>query len=109
MWADEINDPEYQDHVVNTPPKMSPEDFFSQPITCYRKNILNAITGEDTGFRIGSKDEFRFYVIMEQDPYNPKEARRLYFDSPAAYENATGITVSEKSKRRFHENQKRFV
>lgn len=109
MWADEINDPEYQDMPVYVAPKLTPEDFFSQPITAYRKNILNAITGEDTGYKIGSRDEYRFYVIMEQDPFNPKEARRLYFDSPYSYENVTGKKVSAESKQRYHENQKQFV
>ena len=108
MWQDEIEDPEYQDAVHYVPVDERP-DFFYQPITAYSKNILKALTGEDTGYRIGSKNELRFYVVMENDPNDPKEARRLYFDSPGQYEMATGIKVSSSSKERFYTNQKLFA
>ena len=107
MWQDEIEDIEFQDELV--PLKMSDrQEFFYQPITSYTKNILNAITGEDTGYKIGSRDERRFYVIMEADPSQFKEARRLFFSSPEEYENATGIRVHDQSKKRFLEKQKLF-
>jgi len=108
MWRDELDDPEYQD--VITPVTLNKRtDFFYQPITSYAKNILNALTGEDTGYRIGSRDEQRFYVVMENDPNDVKEARRLYFLSPVQYELSTGIQVSASSKERFYNNQKLFV
>jgi len=108
MWQDEIDDPEYQDAIQQTH-IIDRNDFFYQPITAYAKNILNAITGEDTGYRIGSHNEKRFYVIMENDPNDPKEARRLYFESPLQYEMASGLKVSPQSKERFYENQKLFM
>jgi hypothetical protein len=109
MWADEIDDPEYQDE--ETPQRVSlvdPKDFFYHPITTFSKNILNAVTGENTGYRIGSIDEYRFYVVMENDPFSKRDARRLYFSSPSQYEMATGISVSKQSKARFLSNQKQF-
>jgi hypothetical protein len=107
MWQDEIDDFEFQDDLV--PLKMADrQEFFYQSITSYTKNILNAITGKDTGYKIGSHDERRFYVIMEGDPKQIKEARRLFFSSPEEYENATGIKVHENSKKRFNEKQKLF-
>jgi len=109
MWQDEIDDPEYQDQTMHQSPTIDRSDFFNQPITAYAKNILNALTGEDTGYRIGSQNEKRFYVVMENDPSDPKEARRLYFESPIQYEMATGIKVSRKSKERFYANQKLFL
>ena len=108
MWADEIDDPEYQDEVQPRVALVDPKDFFYQPITTFSRNILNAVTGEDTGYRIGSFDEYRFYVIMENDPFSPRDARRLYFDSPTQYEIATGIRVSKQSRDRYSTNQKRF-
>jgi len=109
MWQDEIEDPEYQDPISVTPLAPSMEnDFFYQPITSMHKPILNAITGEAYPYRIGSHDEHRFYVVMESDPNNYKEARRLYFDSPDQYERVTGRNVSIESKRRFYEKQKMF-
>jgi hypothetical protein len=109
MWQDEIDDPDYQDPMsVNAVTPVETE-FFYQPITSMHKPILNAITGEEYPYRIGSKDEERFYVIMENDPNNYKEARRLYFDSPEQYERATGRVVPLESKRRFYNKKKKFM
>ena len=105
MWADELDDPEYYDVPLNIVSLKNRPDFFSQPITTYTKNIINAITGVEYPYRIGSIHERRFYVVMENDPYNPRDARRLFFDTPQQYEQATGIKVSVESKARFLRNQ----
>jgi hypothetical protein len=118
MWADELFDPDYYDAdphpqtVTSSRRKIKFQmemkkrpSFFHQSITCYNKNILHAITGEEMPYKIGSKDESRFYVVMENDPTNYKDARRLFFYSPQEYENATGIEVSQQSKDRFQMNQ----
>jgi len=118
MWADELFDPDYYD--VDPTPQASSSNrrkarfqmemkkrpqFFHQSITCYNKNILHAITGQEMPYRVGSKDESRFYVVMENDPANYKDARRLFFYSPEEYEDATGNEVSQQSKDRFRMNQ----
>jgi hypothetical protein len=116
MWADEINDPEYQDPVsYETDVRSSTssnipdyKDLYYQSITVLNKRILNAITGEEYKYRIGSKDEERFYVIMTQDPWEPKESCRLFFSSPRAYENFSGLKVSQSSWERYNKNQQRF-
>jgi len=120
MWADELFDPDYYDPQVKVPTssrrgrkfawemKKKPT-FFHQPINTYSKNIMHAITGEVLPYRIGSKDELRFYVVMENDPLNYKEARRLFFDSPQQYENATGNHVSLESRQRFYNNRALFM
>jgi hypothetical protein len=46
---------------------------------------------------------------MDNDPANYKEARRLFFDSPQQYENATGIHVSLDSRQRFYDNKATFL
>lgn len=107
MWRDEIDDPEYQDQEVEKVEWKMPE-FFHQPITSLNKRILNAITGEEYPYRIGTEDENRFFVVMESDPDDYKEARRLFFDTPEQYERATKRTVSDASKRRFHLKQQFF-
>ena len=116
MWADEINDPEYQDPVSDGMDVRSStstqipdyKDLYYQPITGLNKRILNAITGEEYKYRIGSKDEQRFYVIMTQDPWEPKEACRLFFSSPRVYENFSGLKVSQESWDRYTMNQQKF-
>ena len=113
MWQDEIEDPDYQDPISLNPASAKSNytltDFFYQPITSMHKPILNAITGEEYPYRIGSRDEERFYVVMESDPANYKEARRLYFETPEQYERVTGRTVSLESKRKFYKKQKKFM
>ena len=116
MWADEINDPEYQDAEMDCGTTFSkgksdvPDytELYYQPITALNKRILNAITGEEYKYRIGSKDEQRFYVIMTQDPFQPKEACRLFFSSPLAYENFSGLKVSAESWQRYYKNREHF-
>ncbi len=110
MWQDEIDDPEYQDEWKDTVPAERAEydDLYYQPITCLRKPILNAITGYKYPYLIGSKDEERFYIIMTSDPFEPKEACRLFFSSPEEYEDFSGNKVCDKSKRRFRDNQLKF-
>jgi hypothetical protein len=107
MWRDEIDDPDFQDPVEEKDTFKLPE-FFYQPITSLNKYILNAITGEAYPYKIGSMDEYRFFVVMESDPSDYKEARRLYFDNPEQYERVTRRVVSDESKRRFYLNQKTF-
>jgi hypothetical protein len=115
MWADEINDPEYQDpnygDVENhstTSNLPSYKELYYQPITSLNKRILNAITGEEYKYRIGSQDEKRFFVVMTQDPWEPKEACRLFFSSPQAYENFAGVKVSDASLINYRKNQAHF-
>ena len=122
MWEDELYDPDYYDEGFFekkvTSSKRSQRfkaemkkqpTFFHQPINTYSKNILNAVTGYEYPYRIGSKDELRFYVVMENDPLSYKDARRLFFESPQQYENITGRTVSQESKKRFYENRLTFM
>jgi hypothetical protein len=109
MWRDEIDDPDFQDPVEEKEKEFELPEFFHQPITSLNKYILNAITGDEYPYKIGTVDEFRFFVVMESDPLDYKEARRLYFDNPEQYERATRRVVSDESKRRFHQNQKRFT
>jgi hypothetical protein len=117
MWADEINDPEYQDPVYEVDRRSMAssttylpdyKDLYYQPITSLNKRILNAITGEEYKYRIGSNDEKRFYVVMTQDPFEPKEACRLFFSTPQSYENFSGLKVSDESLQRFRMNREYF-
>ena len=119
MWADEINDPEYQDceeDITRDTPKKNGKkglpdyrDLYYQPITSLRKPILNAITGEPSKYLIGTIDEGRFFCVMTHDPHDPKEACRLFFSSPQEYERFTGIKVSDERIRKFQETQTKFL
>jgi hypothetical protein len=79
--------------------------FYHQPITATNCNIIHALTGEVTPYKIGTRDEYLFYVVMESDPNHPKDPRRLYFNSPLEYENASGNVVPPQCKERFKQNR----
>ena len=114
MWQDEIDDLEYQDEPsrtninVDADPELTWKDLYYQPITCLKKNILNAITGYKYPYLIGTQDESRFYVIMTSDPWEPKEACRLFFSSPEEFESFSGHKVSSESKQKFRKHQMAF-
>ncbi len=78
MWWDELNDPDFQEPT-----------FFSSTT-----KIINAVSGKDTGFKTGSKDESRFYIVEEK-------SERFFFESPQQYESITGKKVSKELKQKF--------
>jgi hypothetical protein len=88
--------------------KQSLNTFHHQPITAMHCNIVHAITGEVTPYKMGTKDEYLFYVIMDSDPDNPKDPRRLYFSSPYEYEHHTGNKVPLQCIQRFKQNRLRY-
>jgi len=108
MWWDELNDPDYKDTKI-VPSLAIDYSYYHRPITAFNCTILHAVTGANTGYKMGSTDEYRFYVVMESDPDSPKEARRLYFSSPDEYEQCTGIQVNERSRERFIANRLKHV
>lgn len=79
MWWDELTDPEFQ------------EQYFFPSTT----KIINAVSGKDTGFKIGTKDETRFYMVEEK-------SECFYFESPQQYEHITGKKVSKDVKQKFN-------
>ena len=122
MWADEINDPEFQDipepivsNYREKPTKKSEDyapdyrDLYFQPISSVRKPILHALTGEKTKYLIGTKDEQRFFTVTSQDPFDPKENIRLFFSTPQEYEKFSGVKVSEEKLQFYNDNQKKFL
>jgi len=114
-WFDEMERLEGSE-IDDSRPLYMPDDppkYHFNPITS-RMPILNALSGEPCvnskgrAYRIGSRDELRFYVVIRGEPGNPKEACKLFFDSPEQFERATGIAVSRESKQRFRTNQTQF-
>jgi hypothetical protein len=50
--------------------------------------IRNAVTGNPTNFRVGSKDESMFFKVNDVRGVNgSKNPIQLYYDSPEQYEN----------------------
>ena len=114
-WFDEME--RLEGSEIDDTPKLGPVrddiEYYYNSI-CSRMPILNALSGKPyvtakgRAYRMGSRDEFRFYVVIRGEPGNPKEACKLFFDSPEQYERATGIAVSRESKMRFRANQTQF-
>ena len=74
--------------------------------TCYpteRSYIVNAITGTPTHFLVRSKDERRFWKVIDVSlsSYDPStgDGKTFFFPSPEAYETAKNLKLSEEKKR----------
>lgn len=67
------------------------------------KYIVNAITGVQTIFRVGSKHERRFWKVSDVSltAYEPATGTgaTYFFPSPEAYENVRNIKLSKDKKR----------
>ena len=114
MWWDELNDADYAPARRSYAPKDGPPKLHYNSITS-RRPILNAITGEHyyaiqnnkkVPYRMGSRDELRFYAVVQGEPGNPKESCKLFFDSPEQYERFSGIEVSAQSKAAYMDRKK---
>jgi hypothetical protein len=117
MWWDELNDPDCAPRDVRDKPRDRHEKdkikYYFNSITS-QKPILNAITGETyyhvvnkkrVLFKMNTSDEGRFFVVVTQDPVNPKESVKLFFDSPGQYEWYTGRDVDMERKEYFKERK----
>ena len=64
--------------------------------------IVNAITGVQTIFRVGSKYERQFWKVSDVSlqSYDPSTAsgRTYFFPSPEAYENAKNVQIPKDRK-----------
>lgn len=66
------------------------------------KYIVNAITGVQTIFRVGSKHERQFWKVVDASlkAYDPstESGPTYFFPSPEAYENAKNVEISKDRK-----------
>ena len=107
MWWDDLNDIDYQDKPIFKKSEKLPE-FYFRSITS-RHYIINAVTGEEYPYRIGSMDEGRFYVVVMGNPKSAwKDPMKLFFDSPEQYERATGNVVWPASRAKFQQRKLGF-
>ena len=67
---------------------------------CY---IVNAVTGVQTGLKVGSKYERRFWKVSDVSltAYEPATGTgaTYFFPSPEAYENVRNVKISKDRKR----------
>ncbi len=70
-----------------------------------RRYIINAITGIPTIFLVKSKDERRFWKVIDVSltSYDPStgNGKTFFFPSPEAYETAKNLKLSEEKKRNW--------
>ena len=76
--------------------------------TCYpteRSYIVNALTGTPTHFLVRSKDERRFWKVIDVSlsSYDPStgDGKTFFFPSPEAYETAKNLKLSEEKKKNW--------
>ena len=66
------------------------------------KYIVNAVTGVQTIFRVGSKHERRFWKVSDVslEAYDPSTGAgtTYFFPSPEAYENVKKVKIAKEIK-----------
>nr|QBK87075.1 MAG: hypothetical protein LCMAC103_04190 [Marseillevirus LCMAC103] len=60
-----------------------------------KSSILDAITGYRTLYRVGSKDEVRFWKVRVA---TTRDQNTYFFTSPEAHERSTGVTIDAETK-----------
>ena len=81
--------------------------------TCYpteRKYIVNAVTGISTNFLVGSKDERRFWKVVDVSlsSCDPGDGKTFFFPSPKSYENSRNLKLSKSKKRNWRARRDGF-
>ena len=73
------------------------------------KYIVNAITGIQTNFRLGSKFERKFWKVLDVSlrAYNPSTGtgKTYFFPSPEVYENVKNVKISTERKNSWKRRQ----
>ena len=78
---------------------------------CYYSNIVgvfivDAITGENYPWRVGSKDESRFFKVtntVNDYNYQSRDSRKAFYDSPYAYMNHNRIELDNEFLNNWYE------
>lgn len=74
------------------------------------KFIVNAATGIQTIFRVGSKNELKFWKVLDVSlkSYDPSTGtgETYFFPSPETYENGRNVKISNDRKRAWKKRQK---
>jgi len=108
MWWDELNDPDYAPNYRKYGNKEETKYHYNSMTS--NRPILNAISGEyyyylkgekKIPYRIGTRDQGRFYAVVMAQPGDPKESCKLFFDTPEQFETFTGMKVCEESRAAF--------
>ncbi len=77
-----------------------------------RKTIVDAVTGIPTRFKVGSKDERRFWKVIDASlsSYDPAtgSGKTFFFSSPEAYETSKNVELSEQRKKAWRARRDGF-
>jgi hypothetical protein len=106
-------DPAENDQLVH---EDVPTSFKRKEVHCYYSDIvnsyiLNAITGEKYPWRVGSKDEERFFritnTVNRENPYR-RTSRKAFYESPEEFMHHRKIILDEELVNQWHEKKNNF-
>lgn len=101
-------DPTENDHVDE---KVQIPSFKKKGLKCHYSDVVNsyivdAITGEKYPWRVGSKDEERFFRVIttvnEENPHR-RTSRKAFYENPEAYMQYTGNSLDEDLVNQWYE------
>jgi hypothetical protein len=67
-------------------------------------NIINALTGTVTPYKVGSMYEDLFFVVKP-----PKSSTKLFYETPEQYENSHYVLLQEQTKKKWRDKYDTFI
>jgi len=71
--------------------------------------IRDAITGVYYDYKVGSKDEGRFFSVVDCTGTKSKSSIIFFYQSPNHYESVNKTTVNEDTHYRWNQSQEQFA
>ena len=72
-------------------------------------NIRDAVTGAYYNYKVGSKDEDRFFSVVDCTGTKSKSSILFFYQSPNHYESVNKTTVNEDTHYRWARSQEQFA
>ena len=72
-------------------------------------NIRDAVTGAYYNYKVGSKDEDRFFSVVDCTGSNSKSPILYFYHSPSHYESVNKTNVNEDTHYRWNKLQAQFA
>ena len=76
---------------------------------CIGTGIRDAVTGVYYNYKVGSKDEDRFFSVVDCTGSKSKASILYFYQSPSHYESVNKTTVNEDTHYRWNQQQTQFA
>ena len=75
----------------------------------FGNNIRDAVTGTHYNYKVGSKDENRFFSVVDCTGAKSNSSLLFFYQSPNHYESVNKTSLNENTHIRWNQMQAQFV